>query len=182
MSDYNPFKTINDHIVKGSEVVVPTLNKAMDAGLFTDDEKREINAAWKLIYSAAIHAQAYANGNHLAFSNMFDANILLHEAFDAPRSAKRSVRLIREEVNEVIAEAEAPDIDRTKLAHEIADVIMVLFGLAIAAQVSFPDITDAIAIVNKKNAMKTTDTHYLDLHTGKITRLQKLPIKGGGGT
>lgn len=58
---------------------------------------------------------------------------------------------------------------------------MTIYGLVIAAGGSLDDMTDAMEIVNRKNRMKTKDSHYLD-QNGKITRLQKVPIEGGGGT
>lgn len=108
--------------------------------------------------------------NPYAFVNMWQENIRLHDEFAVRRTIPKAVRLVKEEHNEVIAETDEPEINKTNLACEIADNIMVLFGLAIAAGLTLDDMTDAIQIVNQKNAMKTAETHYLDPHTGKITR------------
>lgn len=119
--------------------------------------------------------------NPFAFVDMWQENIRLHDEFGVHRTVPKAVRLVTEEYHEVLQEANAPDINKVKLSLEIADLYMTLDGLAIAAGLSLDDMTDAMEIVNRKNRMKTKDTHYLD-QNGKITRLQKVPIVGGGGT
>lgn len=120
--------------------------------------------------------------NPFAFVDMWQENIRLYDDFNVHRTVPKAVRLVTEEYHEVLLEANAPEINKLKLLLEAADLVMTIYGLVIAAGGSLDDMTDAMEIVNRKNRMKTKDTHYLNPQTGKITRLQKVPIEGGGGT
>ncbi len=107
-----------------------------------------------------------------AFDALWQSNVDLHDRFGVRRTIPKAVRLVSEEYREVVDEANAPDVNTQALAHEMADLLMTLFGLAIAAGLTRDDIESAFGIVIDKNNAKIPGvTHALNPHTGKITRL-----------
>lgn len=99
---------------------------------------------------------------------LWDSTRALHKRFDVKLDIEAQAALVREEMDEAITAA--LDEPQHALAQEIADSIVVLLGLAMARGVSLEAVREGMKAVIWKNDRKTSDTHYVNAVTLKITR------------
>ena len=99
---------------------------------------------------------------------LWDSTSALHKRFGVQPTLGAQTPLVIEETKEVIQAALCePDSD---LAQEIADCVVVLFGLAMARNVPLDAVREGLIATIWKNNRKTPDTHYVNPDTHKITR------------
>lgn len=91
----------------------------------------------------------------------------LHGRFNVTPTVYVQIPLILEEVTEVVKAAMFES--REAAAGEIADVIVVTLGMAMALDIPIESVIAGIHETIRKNDRKTTDTHYLNA-ANKITR------------
>lgn len=106
---------------------------------------------------------------------LWDAHDALHARFNLPRiNTKTAVTLLLEEALELSDAAygtRTPDTGH--VTNEAADLLTVTLAVIGSLGIERVHFYDACKLVARKNDAKTTDTHYLNPETGKITRKAK---------
>lgn len=102
-------------------------------------------------------------------SELWDSTLNLYDRFEISPTVYDVIPLVEEESVEAI-NAALSGTD-SELAAEIADVIVVALGLALARGLSYDDIHAGVKTVIAKNNAKTHATHKVN-EAGKIARLK----------
>lgn len=99
---------------------------------------------------------------------LWDSTQSLHARFGVQPGVVSQITLVHEETEEAIRAAVCES--DSDLAQEIADCVVVLFGLAMARNIPLQAVRGGINATILKNDRKTHATHSLNPVTLKITR------------